>query len=117
MSSQEQPEHQQPDDQADGDASEDATPGAGGEEGHADASETGDEGADGESDAGPDGEDADEKKPPTEDERLEQVSERIDKARTRAEEAGVLVDEGEEKEFVESRATEEEDDQTIAPPG
>jgi hypothetical protein len=53
---------------------------------------------------------------PAEDARIEAVTERIDKARTQAEETGVLVDEDEET-FVESGATEEADDQTIAPPG
>jgi hypothetical protein len=50
------------------------------------------------------------------DRRIDQISERIDKARTQAEDTGVLVDEDEET-FVESGATEEADDQTIAPPG
>jgi len=54
--------------------------------------------------------------PPTEDERLEQLTERIDKARDRAEEAGVLVD-TDEGTYADSGATEEEDDQTITPPG
>jgi len=53
---------------------------------------------------------------PTDDERLEQLTERIDKARDRAEEAGVLVDTDEAK-YADSGATEEEDDQTITPPG
>lgn len=59
---------------------------------------------------------ASEPEPPAEDARLEEITERIEKARTQAEEAGVLVDE-DEKTFVESGTTEEEDDQTIAPPG
>ena len=57
-------------------------------------------------------------------ERLDQIDERIDKARSRAEDAGILVDEHEEElaeehdeEFADSGATESEDDQTIAPPG
>lgn len=48
--------------------------------------------------------------------RLDQLTEQIDKARSTAEDAGVLVDEDEET-FAESGAKEEEDDQTIAPPG
>jgi len=48
--------------------------------------------------------------------RIDQITERIDKARSMAEDNGVLVDEDEET-FAESGATEEEDDQTIAPPG
>jgi hypothetical protein len=50
------------------------------------------------------------------DERIAQVSDRIDKARAQAEDAGVLVDEDEET-FADSGVTETEDDQTIAPPG
>jgi hypothetical protein len=57
-------------------------------------------------------------------ERLDQIDERIDKARSRAEDAGILVDEhtdasvGENaEEFADSGATASEDDQTIAPPG
>ena len=57
-----------------------------------------------------------EPEPPAEDARIEALTERIDKARTQAEDAGVLVDEDEET-FAESGVTEEEDDQTIAPPG
>jgi hypothetical protein len=60
--------------------------------------------------------DDEEDTPPTDEERIEQVTERIDKARARAEEAGILEDTDEE-EYVESGATEEEDDQTITPPG
>jgi hypothetical protein len=52
----------------------------------------------------------------SEDARIDGITERIEKARTQAEEAGVLVDEDEET-FVESGTTEEDDDQTIAPPG
>jgi len=48
--------------------------------------------------------------------RLAELGERIDKARSKAEDAGVLVDEDEEH-FVDSGATEADDDQTIAPPG
>lgn len=52
-------------------------------------------------------------------EQLEQIDEKIDKARSRAEDAGVLVDEQveDEEEFADSGAEPEEDDQTIAPPG
>jgi phage shock protein A len=49
-------------------------------------------------------------------ERLDQIDERIDKARARAEDLGILTDEQEE-EFADSGATPEADDQTIAPPG
>lgn len=57
-------------------------------------------------------------KEPSEDERLEEIGERIDAARKKAEDAGVIVDEDENEEtFADSGATEEEDDQTIAPPG
>ena len=55
-----------------------------------------------------------------EDERLAEVAEHIDKARTRAEDAGVLVEEEEEEdeeEYADSGADPSEDDQTIAPPG
>ncbi|MDQ3897209.1 MAG: hypothetical protein M3326_08190, partial [Actinomycetota bacterium] len=60
--------------------------------------------------------------PPSDEERLDQITERVGKARSQAEEAGILVDEDEEEEepgeeFAESGETEEEDDQTIAPPG
>jgi hypothetical protein len=72
------------------------------------------EAPDGDAGEGDDGEEED--RPPTEDERLEQLTDRIEKARTQAEEAGVLVDDDAE-EYVESGATEEEDDQTITPPG
>lgn len=67
----------------------------------------------------PDGEgdeDNDGDRPPTEDERIEQLTDRIEKARTQAEEAGVLVDD-DANEYVDSGAPEEEDDQTITPPG
>jgi phage shock protein A len=53
-------------------------------------------------------------------ERLKQIDERIDKARSQAEDAGILVDEpvGENaEEFADSGATPAADDQTIAPPG
>jgi hypothetical protein len=60
--------------------------------------------------------DSDGDAPPTDDERIEQLTERIEKARTRAEDAGVIEDTDEE-DYVESGATEEEDDQTITPPG
>ena len=52
---------------------------------------------------------------PTDDERLEQLSERIDKTRADAEEAGVIDDA--DQEYVDSGTTEEADDQTITPPG
>jgi hypothetical protein len=48
--------------------------------------------------------------------RLDQIDERIDKARSRAEDAGILGGENEE-EFADSGATPAADDQTIAPPG
>jgi len=50
-------------------------------------------------------------------EQLDQIDERIDKARARAEDAGILVDEHEEpeEEFVDSGEDPEDDDQTIAP--
>ena len=49
---------------------------------------------------------------------LEDIDERIDKARAKAEEAGILED-AEQERYVESGTgeAEEEDDQTIAPPG
>jgi hypothetical protein len=57
-------------------------------------------------------------------ERLDQIDERIDKARSQAEDAGILVDEhtdapvGENaEEYADSGATPAADDQTIAPPG
>jgi hypothetical protein len=53
---------------------------------------------------------------PAEDARLEELSEHIDKARSRAEDAGVL-DDPDQEEYVDSGVTEDEDDQTIAPPG
>ncbi|MGI8984528.1 MAG: hypothetical protein ACR2HM_08365 [Acidimicrobiales bacterium] len=53
---------------------------------------------------------------PTQDERIDAVTERIDKARTQAAETG-LFGHGDGDEYVESGATEEEDDQTIVPPG
>lgn len=99
MSSQEQPEDQQPDDE-NGEAEKPDTG-----EPEADKPETGEAEAD----------EAEADKPPTEDERLEQVTDRIEKARTGAEDAGVI--EEEDQEYVESGATEEEDDQTITPPG
>jgi len=50
-------------------------------------------------------------------ERLDQLDERIDKARSKAEDAGVLADPDEET-FAESGTIgEDQDDQTIAPPG
>ncbi len=54
--------------------------------------------------------------PPTDDERIEQLTERIEKARTQAEDAGVIK-ESDDEAYVESGATEGEDDQTITPPG
>jgi hypothetical protein len=53
---------------------------------------------------------------PAEDARLEELSEHIDTARSRAEDAGVL-DDPDQEEYVDSGLTEDEDDQTIAPPG
>ena len=57
-------------------------------------------------------------------ERLDKIDERIDKARSRAEDAGILSDtDGAEpagehaEEFADSGATPAADDQTIAPPG
>lgn len=52
-------------------------------------------------------------------EQLEQIEEDIDKARSGAEDAGILVDEKleHEEEFADSGADPEDDDQTIAPPG
>ena len=128
MSSQEQPEDQRPDDQAEADDGDGpdagaATDGAESTADGDDASDGAESTADGDAD-GDDGADA-EDKPPTDEERLEQLGERIDKARSQAEEAGVLVDEEEaegrdvhgEEEFVESGASDDQDDQTIAPPG
>ena len=89
MSSQEQPEDQPPADD-EGERPEDRMPETAGDE--------------------------QDDRPPTDDERLEQITERIDKARAQAEEAGVL-DDSDDEEYVESGATEEEDDQTITPPG
>jgi hypothetical protein len=103
MSSQGEPEDQQADDQ-DGAGDDQEAAQAGSAE-----NEQGDETPPTEDEQG-------DEKPPTEDERIEQITERIEKARTQAEESGVLVDHDEE-EFVQSGATEEEDDQTIAPPG
>lgn len=68
---------------------------------------------DGQPDDGPSGPDDG----PSEEERIEQITERIDKARAQAEEAGVLDDAEDQEEFADSGVTEEEDDQTIAPPG
>jgi hypothetical protein len=78
------------------------------------AEEPGDRAPETPDDSGDDSEEDD--TPPTDEERLEQLTERIEKARTQAEEAGVLTDDDAE-EYVESGATEEEDDQTITPPG
>jgi hypothetical protein len=110
MSSQEQPEDQPPAD----DESADGEQPAGGEAAGDD--ERPEERAPETPGGGDESDDADEHRPPTQDERLEQVTERIEKARAQAEEAGVLED-NEEEEYVESGATEEEDDQTITPPG
>ena len=90
MSSQEQPEDQPPADEM---AEEEPSAGAEGTE-----------------------EEPDDDEPPTEEDRIEQLTERIEKARTRAEDAGVIED-SDEEEYVESGATEDEDDQTITPPG
>ncbi len=51
-----------------------------------------------------------------EEERIAELTEHIDKARSQAEEAGVLVDTDEEH-YADSGATGPEDDQTITPPG
>lgn len=104
MSSQEQPEDRQPEDQpeaAETETTQDAVPadGAAMDDAAPDAAEG-------------DGDDA----PPTEDERIEAITERIDKARAQAEEAGVLVDTDEAR-YADSGATEDDDDQTITPPG
>ncbi|HEX2047528.1 MAG TPA: hypothetical protein VHF27_07175 [Acidimicrobiales bacterium] len=116
MSSQEQPEENQADDEATSDGAADAQADDGQAEGGSDADDSRE----------------DEQKPPTEDERLEQLDDRIGKARSQAEEAGILegedatadderkepeTDDHGEREFAESGATEQEDDQTIAPPG
>ncbi|MDQ2826495.1 MAG: hypothetical protein M3Y04_06015 [Actinomycetota bacterium] len=50
------------------------------------------------------------------DERIAHITERIDKARGQAEDAGVLIDPDEEH-YADSGNTETEDDQTIVPPG
>ncbi len=51
-----------------------------------------------------------------EEERIAAVSERIDKARSQAEDAGLLVDTDEER-YADSGITPSDDDQTIVPPG
>ena len=89
MSSQEQPEDQPP---ADETAEEEPSAGAEGAEDHSDD------------------------EPPTDEERIEQLTEHIEKARARAEDAGVIED-TDDAEYVESGATEDQDDQTITPPG
>jgi hypothetical protein len=66
---------------------------------------------------GPDGAGSDEPEKPSEDERIEELTEHIEKARAQAEDAGVLGAPDEEEEFADNRATPSEDDQTIAPPG
>lgn len=48
--------------------------------------------------------------------RIAEVADHIDKARSHAQDAGVLIDEDEET-FADSGATKGADDQTIAPPG
>ncbi len=116
MSSQEEPEDNQPDDDAESENAAEAQADDGQAEGASDADDPGE----------------DEQKPPTDDERLEQLDDRIGKARSQAEEAGILegedataddvrrepeTDDHGEREFAESGATETEDDQTIAPPG
>ena len=137
MSSQEQPEDRQPDDQpeaAESGTTQDATPADGvvevaevdGATAPEPAEPDPDAVTDDSSDIGADADADAEVDPgaraesdgarPTEDERLEQLTERIDKARDRAEEAGVLVDTDEAK-YADSGVTEEEDDQTITPPG
>jgi hypothetical protein len=50
------------------------------------------------------------------DERIAEVAEHIDKARSQAEDAGILVDPDAET-FADSGTTDSQDDQTIAPPG
>lgn len=49
-------------------------------------------------------------------ERIDQLDERIDKARSKAEDAGVLTDPDQET-FADSGTEGDQDDQTIAPPG
>ena len=52
------------------------------------------------------------------DERLDQLDDQIDEARRTAEDAGLIEDEDDEPRFFESgEKGEEDDDQTIAPPG
>ena len=129
MSSQEEPEGQQPDDEADAEAgdgagasaaTDDDTEAQAADADDDDGATTGEAASDDDRSEG-EGEES----PPSDEDRLDQLTERIDKARSQAEEAGVLVDEDEaegrdahgEEEFVESGASEEQDDQTIAPPG
>jgi len=145
MSSQEQPEDRQPEDQpesAESGTTQDATPTDGvvevaevddatapepaepdpDDSSDADADADAKDAIDADADAGagaevdPGAEAESDDAPPTEDERLEQLTERIDKARDRAEEAGVLGDTDEGK-YADSGVTQEEDDQTITPPG
>jgi hypothetical protein len=66
--------------------------------------------------AEPDAAGPDQAEEPTEDQRLEELGEHIDKARSHAEEAGVIEDLDEE-EYADSGATPALDDQTITPPG
>ncbi len=114
MSSQEQPEDQP---RADAETEDEQSTGAEAADTER-AEERAPETPEGTADASDDdaGDSGDDDRPPTEDERLEQITERIDKARAQAEDAGVLEDEDDE-EYVESGATETEDDQTITPPG
>lgn len=108
MSSQEEPEDQPPADET----AEDE-PSAGAEAGDTEQPEERRPEAPDDDDSDDDaGDDA----PPTDEERIDRITERIDKARTKAEEAGILEDTA-DGEYVESGATEEDDDQNITPPG
>jgi len=49
--------------------------------------------------------------------RLDQLDDRIDKARSTAEDAGILVDPDEERYADSGTVGEDQDDQTIVPPG
>jgi hypothetical protein len=110
MSSQGQPGDDQSDDQADDRPDDEPASGKG--PGASDAENGPDEEA-----AAGEGSDVAEKADDAPDgDRIARVAERIDKARSQAQDAGVLVEEDEEH-FADSGATETEDDQTIAPPG
>jgi hypothetical protein len=106
MSTQEQPDDSQPDDSQADDQPDAAEPEAVEPE----------VATDGEADEGDEGGGDEESSAPSGDERIEKLTEHIDEVRAAAEEAGV-IDNPEEEEFVDSGATEQEDDQTIAPPG